>query len=352
MSLYESLLGRPFWLHVAAVDPEPSLTRIPPSEPLSATSHPIPIVYVNAFTDEDRRRERTPPEDLKGTEDRQRASTGDGDHQRSITLDLKPLARLRADAGANSNESLWLLVDERGLFCAGFRARHDHAAATKDSARAASATARDNALQSILAMQPSRAAPLLLRPQVLDDATCEQLIETLEASWHRSGQRMDGSTSLQTLPTFKWRRDHSLSPGELHDKINRRLAERVLPAIEQAFAFRVSSHEGFKIVAYDAPAQTAKLTATEGQDTGVPFPAAGHFARHRDNRAAGTQHRQFALSLGLNDRYHGGRLVFPEFNDDGLSLTTGEAVVFSASLLHAVEPVTLGTRYALITFLW
>jgi predicted 2-oxoglutarate/Fe(II)-dependent dioxygenase YbiX len=47
--------------------------------------------------------------------------------------------------------------------------------------------------------------------------------------------------------------------------------------------------------------------------------------------------------------YAGGTLVLPEY-DARFDAATGSAVVYGASVLHAVEPVTAGRRFALVGF--
>jgi len=53
---------------------------------------------------------------------------------------------------------------------------------------------------------------------------------------------------------------------------------------------------------------------------------------HRDNTAAGTAHRRFAVTLDLNaEEYEGGDLMFPEYDDRACRAPTGGAVVFSCT---------------------
>ena len=77
----------------------------------------------------------------------------------------------------------------------------------------------------------------------------------------------------------------------------------------------------------------------------------GHFRLHRDDTAEDIAGRTWSLVCVLADpkKYTGGALEFPEL---GLSLrmTAGTAAVFSAHLLHGVQPVKSGRRFALITF--
>ena len=50
--------------------------------------------------------------------------------------------------------------------------------------------------------------------------------------------------------------------------------------------------------------------------------------------------------------YEGGDLRFPEFGPRTYCPPTCGAVVFSCSLLHEATPVTRGTRYAFLPFLY
>ena len=52
------------------------------------------------------------------------------------------------------------------------------------------------------------------------------------------------------------------------------------------------------------------------------------------------------------EAHEGGGIVFPEFCGTEYAPRTGEALVFSSSLLHQVMPVRRGTRYTLLSFLF
>jgi predicted 2-oxoglutarate/Fe(II)-dependent dioxygenase YbiX len=109
------------------------------------------------------------------------------------------------------------------------------------------------------------------------------------------------------------------------------LINRIAPEIVKAFHVEVAHCERFLISCYD-----------EG----------GFFNRHRDNLDRANAHRQFAITINLNSDYEGGCLVFPEFGPHRYRPGAGEAVVFSGSLLHEAQPVTRGTRYAVLGFLY
>ena len=74
---------------------------------------------------------------------------------------------------------------------------------------------------------------------------------------------------------------------------------------------------------------------------------------HRDNTTKGTAHRRFAVTLNLNSEdYDGGYLRFLEYGPQLFKAPTGGAVVFSCSMLHKALPVTSGTRYVFLPFLY
>jgi predicted 2-oxoglutarate/Fe(II)-dependent dioxygenase YbiX len=131
----------------------------------------------------------------------------------------------------------------------------------------------------------------------------------------------------------KKRRDHELSDPALLKDLRQRLEWRLLPEIFKAMHFRATRIERYIVACYD--------------ENG------GFFRAHRDNLNRGTAHRQFAVTINLNaEDYEGGDLVFPEFGALTYRPATGDAVVFSCSLLHEALPVTRGRRYAFLPFLY
>lgn len=180
-------------------------------------------------------------------------------------------------------------------------------------------------------------APLLMVPRAFDPAFCRELIEAYE-----SGKKIV-SGSLRDYPDgrqvhhverkVKSRTDHFLE-GPIAERARAYLRRRVVPEIHKAFSFQATHFEHFKIACY---------TASEG----------GHFSPHRDNLTPAGAHRRFAMSINLNSEdYQGGTLRFPEYGPALYKPATGEAVVFSCSLLHEAMPVTEGTRYVLLSFLY
>ena len=57
--------------------------------------------------------------------------------------------------------------------------------------------------------------------------------------------------------------------------------------------------------------------------------------------------------MNLNsEEFQGGDLRFPEFGQQLYKPPTGGAVVFSCSLLHEATPVTSGSRYVFLPFIY
>ena len=133
--------------------------------------------------------------------------------------------------------------------------------------------------------------------------------------------------------------DHWVINAEMTKFVADRLFARIGPAVQQAMHFKVTRYERFRIGCY------------QSLDSAPGMVGAAH--GHRDNTEPQVAHRRFACSVALNaEAYEGGGLVFPEYSGAEYAPRTGEALVFSSSLLHQVMPVTRGTRFVLLSFLF
>ncbi|MBK1662507.1 2OG-Fe(II) oxygenase [Paracraurococcus ruber] len=179
-------------------------------------------------------------------------------------------------------------------------------------------------------------APVLLLPRVFEPDFCQRLIALYaEKGGEDSGFMVEreGRTVGVYDHAFKRRADCQIEDAALQAQIRARLARRLVPEIRKAFQFEATRIERYIIACYDAA-------------TG------GHFRAHRDNTTPGTAHRRFAVTINLNEDFAGGELWFPEFGPRRYRPPAGGAVVFSCSLLHEATPVTQGTRYAVLPFLY
>jgi peroxiredoxin/predicted 2-oxoglutarate/Fe(II)-dependent dioxygenase YbiX len=180
------------------------------------------------------------------------------------------------------------------------------------------------------------AAPVLVLPGVFDRAFCARLVALYDAHGGEDSGFMrerDGKTVAVTDYGHKRRSDYLIQEQDAVDIARQLVRRRIVPEIRKAHQFEVTRMERFIVGCYEAE-------------------TSGHFRPHRDNTTKGTAHRRFAVSIGLNDDYEGGELVFPEFGPRRYRSTTGLAIVFSCSLLHMVRPVTAGRRFVFLPFLY
>ena len=186
------------------------------------------------------------------------------------------------------------------------------------------------------AVEVSSQAPVLMIPRLLDEEKCRFLMDLWAQGGHAETgvEASTGSTRAQVISEqHKSRQDHTVTDPKLIQLLTSTIGRRVVPEVKRAFAYAATRFEGFKIACYNAE-------------------SSGFFAAHRDNLSPSTAHRQFALTLALNDSYEGGFLRFPEFGPSHYKLAAGMGVVFSCAHLHEVSAVTAGKRFALLTFLY
>jgi predicted 2-oxoglutarate/Fe(II)-dependent dioxygenase YbiX len=177
----------------------------------------------------------------------------------------------------------------------------------------------------------SRPAPILLLPNVLEPELCRRLVELHELDGGHEIGFFRGGKQIQD-PSFKRRRDVSITDPALRRTLVERLGRRVVPEIERLFFMRANFVERHLIGCY---------SAADG----------GHFKPHVDNLPP-TAHRRFAVSINLSEGFEGGETVFPEYNTQGYKAPPGWAVIFPCAILHAVREVTAGVRYAYLPFLF
>lgn len=184
-------------------------------------------------------------------------------------------------------------------------------------------------------LPPLTPAPALIIPNVLEPALCAELIADWEGD-HQEGfvrtAESDPKKGRTINRDMKRRQDHFV-PADKNRKLEALAMRRIAPEAYKAFHFKTGSMQSFRVGAY---------LAGRGD----------YFRPHRDNSSPQTEHRKFAVTLNLNDGFEGGGLIFPEYGDMVYHTGPGGAVVFSCSLLHEALPVTKGTRYVLLTFLY
>jgi predicted 2-oxoglutarate/Fe(II)-dependent dioxygenase YbiX/peroxiredoxin len=181
-------------------------------------------------------------------------------------------------------------------------------------------------------------APVLVLPRALSPEDCASLIE----AWHRpvgvwpsdgftspGYQREAGDFKVAHAGAYGHMNEYVVREPALQRFLDERLGRRLGPELQKAFQTKVSRREDYRISCYEA-------------DEG------GVLAPHRDNPTAQTAHRRFTMTVNLNaGAYDGGELRFREYGEQLYAVERGTAVVWSASLLHEVLPVTRGRRFIL-----
>lgn len=179
-------------------------------------------------------------------------------------------------------------------------------------------------------------APVMITPRIFEPEFCQTLMDYYRShGGDESGFMRDqgGKTVGVYDHTTKRRMDCSIEDEDLRKQCMFKIHDRLVPEIRRAYQFDASRMERYIVACY------------EGE-------SGGHFRAHRDNTTKGTAHRRFAVSLNLNDDYEGGYVWFPEFGRHLFKPPAGGAVVFSCSLLHEATPVTSGTRFVFLPFLY
>jgi predicted 2-oxoglutarate/Fe(II)-dependent dioxygenase YbiX len=176
-------------------------------------------------------------------------------------------------------------------------------------------------------------APVLLIERVADSALCHTLIEYWQGR-EKLANTVGSESGNVANADIKRRQDVQLDDPKLFVELRDCIVRRVLPAMTQAFHARINVIEAPMIGCY-------------------PAASGGWFRAHRDNTSRFNAHRQYALSLNLNDadEYDGGAVRFPEYGRELYRPSKGAGLVFSCSLLHEAMPVTRGRRMGAFTFL-
>lgn len=180
-------------------------------------------------------------------------------------------------------------------------------------------------------------APVLTLPNVFEPEFCRHLIGLYDQQGGvESGfmREVDGRTIGIIDHSFKRRQDMDIQDEAVRTAARQRVERRLIPMIARALNFQATRMERYIVARYDG---------AEG----------GFFNAHRDNVTRATAHRRFAVTINLNaEDFEGGELRFPEFGPRTYRAPTGGAIAFCCSLLHEVTPVTTGTRYAFLPFLY
>ena len=183
---------------------------------------------------------------------------------------------------------------------------------------------------------PQPFAPVLELPRVFEPELCQRLVQLHRRSggWESGfAADVDGQTVTVANPLIKRRFDALIEDEALLAEVRTKMQRRLFPMVRRVFNWTPTEIERFLVCRYGEEEQ-------------------GFFSAHRDDVTAGTAHRRFAVSIGLNEGFEGGEVRFPEFGRRPYRPEPGGALVFCCSLLHEVTPVTRGERYVFVPFLF
>ncbi|MCR9070804.1 MAG: 2OG-Fe(II) oxygenase [Alphaproteobacteria bacterium] len=262
----------------------------------------------------------------------------DGAASRMAGLAATPLPGLGGRV-AGGNPVILVVAPNQHLAA---RLRSEEGSTGVNLAEAALAAIRPLADRRRADLVPVMHPPVLVVPDVFNDADCKRLINIYAMQGNEfvepGHNQLQGRTTdcKMRIPDYGRddRIDHWVCSAETNNVIDGRIGPRLIPEIQRAFNYRVTRHERYRIACYEG--------AQKGSKHG-----------HRDNTQPMVAHRRFAVTINLNsDEYEGAEIRFPEFSEALYKPPAGAAIVFSCSLLHEVMPMRSGRRFALLAFLF
>ncbi|WP_342722550.1 Fe2+-dependent dioxygenase [Bradyrhizobium sp. B097] len=176
---------------------------------------------------------------------------------------------------------------------------------------------------------------LVCIPDVLSKADVADLRRIMDASDWEDGRSTAGAASAMV------KRNEQLPPDS---EVARQLGNRILSALSASPRF-ISAAIPLRIF----PPLFNRYAASDGH----------HFGLHVDNAVRGDRltgmriRTDLSVTLFLSEpeEYDGGELVIEDlYGSHEIKLPAGDLVVYPASSLHLVTPVTRGTRLA--SFFW
>jgi len=149
------------------------------------------------------------------------------------------------------------------------------------------------------------------------------------------GELVKGSTPMNSS---KWR----ISDVCFYDRKNKDV-EWIFKKLDTEIIKNNNKHFGFKLNAYDFFQYSVYNDFENGQ-----------YRFHMDTTESQSKVRKLSISLILNEQgvdFEGGDFVFNMANENKpckVELTRGSMILFPSYLLHAVTPVTKGTRKSVV----
>lgn len=174
--------------------------------------------------------------------------------------------------------------------------------------------------------------PGVLSSYALDRQSCQAIIERAQpGDWTQAEiTNYDDKGMLSQYVDLQARNVQIKGPSQIPDLCN--LYSRLLAELGLSV---ISHHWGISGLRLSNP-QLAK------------YEPGSHIRAHNDT-ATEFSARCVSALLYLNDDYAGGELIFPRLGFAHRA-SAGELILFPSEYLHAVSPVTSGTRYCFVGF--
>ena len=153
------------------------------------------------------------------------------------------------------------------------------------------------------------------------------IVDALEEAGFEDGRRTAGWHAREV------KRNEQAEPGPALDAVLAKVREALL------------AHEVFMAAA--RPKSFVKLLASR-------YAAGMTYGTHVDDALMNGRRTDLSFTLFLNDpaSYDGGALVIEDtLEDRSIRLNAGELILYPSGALHGVEPVTRGTRLAIVGWL-
>jgi len=176
-------------------------------------------------------------------------------------------------------------------------------------------------------------APGVFALSLYDSVSCESIVERLRAAggWESAGVREgdeEGGYRNISRPEV---RAASVLMGAAAEELVRGFEERIesliKPLIRDLWGVTLTEHSGTQIIRYGL---------------------GGHFDAHTD-AGQDLQDRYFSVLCYLNDDYEGGSTSFASLRYS-TTPRRGKAVIFPSRYFHCAEPVTVGEKYVLLSW--
>lgn len=169
--------------------------------------------------------------------------------------------------------------------------------------------------------------------QLYDSAACNSIIKYAEdaGDWSAAEIGEEDTGEYQSAVRPEYRVAQTFSPpcrSKVQREFDRKVDNLIRPLVKQVWRADLNEHSGTHIVRYSP---------------------GGFYVTHAD-AGLDVNDRYFTVLCYLNEDFQGGQTIFPLL-DFSITPQKGSAVIFPATYLHRGEPVVVGQKYILVSWL-